>query len=62
MCDKQLYVYNMKYRPFGLCCQPDGWVAYREDASRWGHIVYDRELTAEECYDYELEFVAKEKA
>lgn len=50
-----LYTYNMRYRPLDFGTAPDGWVDYLPDKSRWGWIVYPRQLTDDEIYEYELE-------
>ena len=50
-----LYTYNMRRRPLDFGTAPDGWVDYLPDKSRWGWIVYSRQLTDDEIYEYELE-------
>lgn len=51
------YIYNMRHRPLDFNTAPAGWTDYLPLASRWGWIVYDRELSPEEVYEYELELV-----
>ncbi len=53
-----LYTYNMRRRPLDFGTAPDGWVDYLPDKSRWGWIVYPRQLSADEIYEYELEPVS----
>jgi len=53
-----LYTYNMRRRPLDFGTAPDGWVDYLPDKSRWGWIVYSRQLTDDEIYEYELEPVS----
>ena len=55
------YFYNMKYRPLDFGTAPAGWVDYLPHASKWGWVVYDRELTEDEVYRYELELVSIEE-
>lgn len=60
---KEFY-YGMRLRPFSIGAQPKG-VIRREDAEPYNTaeqkyydvIVYDRELTAEERWRYELDLV-----
>jgi hypothetical protein len=51
------YWYKYKHRGFSLGCQPKGFVDTDNGqfAGRFGAVAYDRELTAEEVNEYELE-------
>lgn len=52
------YLYGMRLRGFSIGCQPmNGLVERRDDVSGLYHdiLVYDRELTNKEIYDYELD-------
>lgn len=54
------YLYGMKYRPFGLGCQPlNGLIAREDDAENkyWDILIYDRKLTEGEVKEYELELI-----
>ena len=55
------YSYKMLYRPFGLGCQPDGHIDYEDKFKSkdgcWGIITYDRKLTDDELYRFELKEV-----
>lgn len=54
------YVYGMRLRGFSLGCQPMRGLLERQDDTTGRYhdlIVYDRELTAEELREYELDFV-----
>jgi len=56
------YRYGYRSRPFGMKCQPDGFIqgSYYSDFAdrtlriRHGVIEYPFELTTEEVYDFEL--------
>lgn len=56
---KKRFIYNMRLRPLDFGTAPRGWVEYMPLASKWGWIVYDRELTPDEVYEYELEPVLR---
>ena len=50
--------YGMRLRGFSLGCQPmDGFICREDDVTGKYHdiLVYDRPLTGEEIWDYELE-------
>ena len=53
-----LFKYEMKSRPFGIGCQPKGHINYEEKVKSkdgcWGILTYDRKLSPEEIYSYEL--------
>lgn len=52
------YMYGMKYRGFSLGCQPRGVVELLDgDKDYYDIIVYDRELTDKEIYEYELDYI-----
>ena len=65
----EYYIYGMKARPFSIGCQPmEGLItsdAFKvlkmdlDEESQGYHstLLYNRKLTEEEIYDYELEFV-----
>ncbi len=55
-----LYVYGSK-RWFDIGCQPEGQVRVQEENEQLYRtlITYERELTKEELYKYELVFVSK---
>jgi len=48
------YKYGMKYRPFGIGCQPKGQIDVIESDEYYDVVVYDRELAAEEITQFEL--------
>lgn len=52
-----MWMYGMKMRPFGIGCQPkDGLVKQYETKGKYYNIlVYNRRLTKEEIYQYELD-------
>lgn len=52
------YAYGMRLRGFSLGCQPKNGLLYRTDDNTGKYydiIVYDRELTDEELYNYDLD-------
>lgn len=60
------YRYGMLNRPMNIGCQPKGAID-RKDAEKLvdGYhdiIVYDRQLTEDEIYRYELQFISEIKA
>lgn len=62
---KKIYKYGLLRRPAGLGCQPKGAIKF-EDASKkndgvWSYVYYDRELTDEDLYDYEMVKIKEEK-
>ena len=54
------YTYRMTMRPFSIGCQPKGQIGYKElDKEIDGaycELTYDRELTEDEVYRFELEY------
>lgn len=59
-----MYKYGMRLRPYGIGCQPKGTKEWQDvdklATGYWSYIYYDRELTAEEIYRYDLDFLYKE--
>lgn len=54
------YYYGMRLRPFGIGCQPQGCKGCLEDIEAegyWNIIKYDRPLTGEEMFQYDLDYV-----
>ena len=56
---EKIYWYGMKLRPFGIGCQPKEGFVRREDGNQYYHdlIGYNRRLTPDETYDYDLDFI-----
>lgn len=60
------FLYGMRLRGFSIGCQPMKGLIGREDRpdieTNLYHdiIAYDRELTEEECKEYELDYIGKE--
>jgi len=47
--------YGMLYRPPGFATCPKGFVAFGDHPNfRFGTVDYDRELSDDECYDYQM--------
>lgn len=48
----------MKLRPYDTGCQPLGNIDYKElnkkETGFWGELTYDRKLTEQEIYKYDL--------
>lgn len=58
-----MFVYGMRLRGFSLGCQPkDGFVERLDDTTGkyYDLIVYNRQLSENECHDYELDFIKAE--
>ena len=60
------YKYGMLNRPFSIGCQPKGVLKVEEGdkqdgGSFWNILIYDRELTKEDIYTYELERIIEEE-
>lgn len=55
------YHYGMRLRPFGIGCQPKGVVHRTDDPTMkyWDIIIYDRELTEKEMFDYDLDYLGE---
>lgn len=57
---EKLYAYGMRLRPFGIGCQPkEGFVGATDDPNGyyWNIILYSRELTKKEVFDYNLDYL-----
>lgn len=52
-----MWMYGMRMRPFGIGCQPkDGLVKFYATEGKYHSVlVYNRRLTKEEIYQYELD-------
>ncbi len=52
------FVYRMKFRPFDIGCQPNGWIKHtdlnKKETGFYSELIYDRELTKDEIYKFEL--------
>lgn len=60
--NERYYHYGMILRPFGIGCQPmHGLVGHINDESEryWDIIIYDRELTGKEMFDYDLVYLGE---
>lgn len=56
------YEYGLRNRPVGLGCQPmNGLRDFRDDDNGRYHdiAIYDRQLTAEEISEYELDYIGE---
>lgn len=59
------YYYGMRLRGFSIACQPmEGLIERQDDWTGKYHdvLVYSRELTAQECRDYDLDFIGYERS
>lgn len=59
------YYYGMRLRGFSIACQPmEGLIERQDDWTGKYHdvLVYSRELTAQECEDYDLDFIGYERS
>lgn len=60
------FLYGMRLRGFSIGCQPMNGLIGREERPDidtnlyYDIIAYDRELTEEECKEYELDYIGKE--
>lgn len=61
MQNKKYYHYGMRLRPFGIGCQPKGVVDRADDPTGkyWDILIYDRELTEKEMFDYDLDYLGE---
>lgn len=50
----KLHWYEYRLRGCSPGCQPQGFKDVNHNYGKWGAVAYDRELTAEEVKDYEL--------
>lgn len=60
---KGRYEYGMRHRGFSIGCQPmNGLIERKDDKTGRYHdiLVYDRQLTEKELYDYELDYIGLE--
>ena len=49
------YKYRLLYRPFGVGTYPTSdFIKWEDDGSKFGILVYSRELTEKEIYKFEL--------
>ena len=56
----ETYTYEMLYRPPSIGTHPtNGLIGHREGGKRWGYLEYDRELSNEEVYNFDLRFIPK---
>lgn len=60
-----IYKYGMRLRPVGIGTQPNGLIKF-EDSDKiktgyWSNIWYERKLTPEETWRYELDFLGEEE-
>lgn len=65
MSTNQRYIYGMRLRPFSIGAQPKQGLIDHQNAegkySRyWDLIIYDRQLTEEECFVYSLDLLETE--
>ena len=57
------YTYYMRLRPPAPGCQPKGTISINSDAiiinnrEYHGSVTYNRELTKEEIYNYDLDYI-----
>lgn len=59
--DKKLYWYEYLHsRGFGLGCQPKGFVDHDESKGRYGSVAYNKKLTEQEAYNYDLRFLRRD--
>ena len=51
------YKYGYRPRPPSIGTQPKGFLRLNADRYRgyWGYVVYDRELTEKEMFEYDLD-------
>lgn len=57
------YRYGMRLRGYSIGCQPRGVIDREDDPTGRYHdiIVYDRELTAREVEEYELDYLGEDE-
>lgn len=55
--ESKVYWYEMLRRPIGLGCQPKGFIDTNDSKGSWGLVAYDRKLTDNELYEYEMKEV-----
>lgn len=58
------YIYGMRLRPFGIGCQPEGFInvenSTKKETGYYSFLTYSKELSAETLKNYELDFIKKE--
>lgn len=52
---KTTFKYRLQYRPASQGFPTDGFVGYEDDGTKYGLLVYSKELTADQIRSYELE-------
>lgn len=57
-----LYKYGYRLRPPAIATEPKGYVDwegfYEKDIDGyWGYVIYDRQLTEDEVYQYDLDYL-----
>jgi len=56
--NNKIYWYGMRLRPFGLGCQPSkGLIETEQSREYHDEIGYNRKLTDEEVFNYDLDFI-----
>ena len=58
----QEYTYQLTLLPYGIGSQPDGQLRHIDDGSRFGSVVYDHPLSAEEVKNFSLTPITEAKA
>lgn len=58
-----LYKYGLKYRGVSIGTQPKNFIKFedvdKKETGYYSYVYYDRELTRDEIYNYELVFIEK---
>lgn len=53
-----MYKYRLKYRTCGIGCQPNDFILHEEMDKKttgfWGELTYNRKLSDQEIYKFEL--------
>jgi len=58
-----MYKYGYRLRPPSVGTQPKGFIEIYDDIGSddfWGHVIYDRELTEKEMFEYDLDKIEEE--
>ena len=58
----QEYTYQLTQRPYGIGSQPEGQLRHVDDGSKFGSVVYDHPLSAEEVKNFSLTPITEAKA
>ena len=58
----QEYTYQLTQRPYGIGSQPEGQLRHVDDGSKFGSVVYDHQLSAEEVKNFSLTPITEAKA